>query len=205
MKYNSWLQYIEQHVIKKQDNELLIVEEDLSNVLNEINDDVLKNNIFATLIYLDDYNPYTDILPLKEFDENTQKTLKQIIKYIKTHYYINNDVRLNNGLWGKIIYKSKSFNIKDYANDLVVAFNSNEFNIYFLNDIFFNYENKCKVLDFLNSLVDDNSFVLENNRIRLCGQYLKKPIKNHQEYKTSVYEDNIENLKNTLEKLRYYA
>ena len=196
MKNNRWLQYTEDYIVNKKENPNVLVEEDLSNILNEIDNNDFKNEIFETLIKLKNYSPFIDVFPTWEFDKETQKKLVKLITYIKTHFYINNDIKLWNGIWGKIVYKSKSFDINDYANDVVITFNSHEFEIYFLNKDLIDNAKILKIKDFLSSLNNKNTIVQIQNKLYLINNtYDLKPL----EYETTIYENNLEIIKNLLE------
>ena len=196
MKNRRWLQYTEECIVNKKENPNVLVEEDLSNILNEIDDKDFKNEIFETLIKIKNYSPFTDVFPTEVFNEETQKKLVKIITYIKTHFYVNNDIKLWNGIWGKIVYKSKSFNIKDYANDVVIAYNSHEFEIYVLNTSLIDTQKKQRIKEFLTSLNTKNTIIEQENKLYLVnGSHNLKPL----EYETTIYENNLETLKNLLD------
>lgn len=196
MKNRRWLQYTEECIVNKKENPNVLVEEDLSNILNEIDDKDFKNEIFETLIKIKNYSPFTDVFPTEVFNEETQKKLVKIITYIKTHFYVNNDIKLWNGIWGKIVYKSKSFNIKDYANDVVIAYNSHEFEIYILNASLIDTQKKQRIKEFLTSLNTKNTIIEQENKLYLVnGSHNLKPL----EYETTIYENNLETLKNLLD------
>ena len=196
MKNRRWLQYTEECIVNKKENPNVLVEEDLSNILNEIDDKDFKNEIFETLIKIKNYSPFTDVFPTEVFNEETQKKLVKIITYIKTHFYVNNDIKLWNGIWGKIVYKSKSFDIKDYANDVVIAYNSHEFEIYILNASLIDTQKKQRIKEFLTSLNTKNTIIEQENKLYLVnGSHNLKPL----EYETTIYENNLETLKNLLD------
>lgn len=73
MKNKRWLQYTEEYIVNKKENPNVLVEEDLSNILNEIGDNDIKNEIFETLIKLKNYSPFIDVFPAWEFNKETQK------------------------------------------------------------------------------------------------------------------------------------
>lgn len=196
MKNKRWLQYTEEYIINKKENPNVLVEEDLSNILNEIGDNDIKNEIFETLIKLKNYSPFIDAFPAWEFNKETQKKLIKLITYIKTHYFINNDIKLWNGIWGKIVYKSKNFNIDDYANDVVIAFNSHEFEIYFLNKTLMNNKTILEIKKYLSSLSENNTVVLSDDKLYIiCNKNPSNPL----EYETTIYENNLETIKNLLD------
>lgn len=128
--------------------------------------------------------------------KKTQKKLIKLITYIKTHYFINNDIKLWNGIWGKIVYKSKNFNIDDYANDVVIAFNSHEFEIYFLNKTLMNNKTIQEIKKYLSSLSENNTVVLNDDKLYIiCNKNPLNPL----EYETTIYENNLETIKNLLD------
>ena len=196
MKNKRWLQYTEEYIVNKKENPNVLVEEDLSNILNEIGDNDIKNEIFETLIKLKNYSPFIDVFPAWKFNKETQKKLIKLITYIKTHYFINNDIKLWNGIWGKIVYKSKNFNIDDYANDVVIAFNSHEFEIYFLNKTLMNNKTIQEIKKYLSSLSENNTVVLNDDKLYIICN--KNPL-NSLEYETTIYENNLETIKNLLD------
>ena len=196
MKNKRWLQYTEEYIVNKKENPNVLVEEDLSNILNEIGDNDIKNEIFETLIKLKNYSPFIDVFPAWEFNKETKKKLIKLITYIKTHYFINNDIKLWNGIWGKIVYKSKNFNIDDYANDVVIAFNSHEFEIYFLNKTLMNNKTIQEIKKYLSSLSENNTVVLSDDKLYIiCNKNPSNPL----EYETTIYENNLETIKNLLD------
>lgn len=196
MKNKRWLQYTEEYIVNKKENPNVLVEEDLSNILNEIGDNDIKNEIFETLIKLKNYSPFIDVFPAWKFNKETQKKLIKLITYIKTHYFINNDIKLWNGIWGKIVYKSKNFNIDDYANDVVIAFNSHEFEIYFLNKTLMNNKTIQEIKKYLSSLSENNTVVLSDDKLYIiCNKNPSNPL----EYETTIYENNLETIKNLLD------
>ena len=79
---NIWSNYISSVIYKGNDTDVPYAY-NLINILNEIKDDNLKTYIISFLMKIEDFNPFTDKVPIDKFPTNYKNMLIKIISILK--------------------------------------------------------------------------------------------------------------------------
>ena len=130
MEKQNWSSYILRFIENKEYNPNIPPEEDFSNLINEL--DIHDANIIYRYLYHSGYDPYFDLLSKENF-KAYNNTVSSRIDFMKKNFNYTTDFFLKNNIWGNVSYKRKDFDIKDYVNDVVIAFNYGRLEIYVIN------------------------------------------------------------------------
>lgn len=125
IRNNVWTEYISEIVYDNIEPRREDIWEDVSYLLNEINDSFVTREIISKLVQDEYFDPYEDIFPYYLFDDNIAYRVKKKSEFLKK-YARTSDAFLFKNLNILFVYNNNRINLANYLSvfDVVILFNS---------------------------------------------------------------------------------